>query len=220
MTIIPSLQRMFQPERRQCPWILANQKKACPRHQQRIKRRAGTSVPPQRYPGMIGKHAMPKRVHLLVAALISATTISAFAQGGGGAGGSGGGAGSSGTGAGSAGGAAAGSTTGTAPSGAPGSSVPNGTSPTPAPAPGQSTPGQSTTGQSTKLPTGPGSETSGSNPGTARRHNCDPARDSIVGRNATSSVGSGSTTGGTPRIANDPTVPNENARAPRNKTSC
>src|SRR4051812_14162452 len=99
--------------------------------------------------------------------------------------------------------------------GTPQSSVPSGTGPTPAPTPGQSfsfpsnsgTPGTGSTdaripngtgptpaptpGQSTSVPSGSSGAT-----GSAQRSGCTPA-----------TAGVGTTSGGTPRIAEDPNVP-------------
>jgi len=171
---------------------------------------------------------MRNKVLAVITALLLAAGGTAWAQSGGS--GSGGGAGGtggagSGTGAGTTGGS--GTRGGPTTSGAPGSSIPTNPGVSPAPAPGQPIPG--TTGEGTpsdRIPNNPGPAV---RPGEAPPPSTDlPSRSrqpSPGSENSTSSgrgasgcplpgapaigntVGSGTTTGGTPRIAEDPNVP-------------
>ena len=151
-------------------------------------------------------NVMRSKTLVLVTAIL--LTSASLALGQGGSSGSSGSTGSSGT---------TGSAPGTAPGSAPGAqnSVPSGTGPTPAPTPGQSftfpsnsgAPGTGssdtripngtgptpapTPGQSTSMPSGSSGAT-----GSAQRSGCTSA-----------TAGLGTTSGGTPRIAEDPNVP-------------
>ena len=103
--------------------------------------------------------------------------------------------------------------------------VPSGTGPTPAPT---QTPGSeaSTPNALTPRPPTPGSETSSGGPTAAQRRDCENAaeRQERMARGGTAmdnnTVGIGTTTGGTPRIVEDPRLPKEDRTKNRAPAGC